>query len=287
MASLHIYRRSKTTSAARKDMISQLPDDVKEKILECLPTPDAARTALLSTDWKDVWLRHGRLDFNTHFFKCLRKCEGDKRVALVSTINDILLHRAGQVVGNSIWLEFFSWLIFVSFTVSKINDVAVATQAFPTARNLQVITIYDLNFGRGKQITSALELLQRSPNLCELEIIIETDTLPSGWDDTALRLTRDPDSCFINQDLKMLKTIKIESFSGSMVEMHFVKALLSKSPTLEKIVIQESADIDATMAFKIPRELLSFPRISSKAQLVFMECKPTYSLVAPPWTKKM
>nr|GMD29307.1 F-box/FBD/LRR-repeat protein At1g13570-like [Ipomoea batatas] len=91
------YRRSRTPSAARKDMISQLPDDVKEKILECLPTSDAARTALLSTDWKDVWLRHGRLVFDTHFFKCLRKCEGDKRVALVSIINDILLHRAGPV----------------------------------------------------------------------------------------------------------------------------------------------------------------------------------------------
>nr|GLL33695.1 F-box/FBD/LRR-repeat protein At1g13570-like isoform X4 [Ipomoea trifida] len=61
---------------ARKDIISELPDDVKEKILECLPIRDVARTALLSTDWKDVWLRHGRLVFDTHFLECLRKCEG-------------------------------------------------------------------------------------------------------------------------------------------------------------------------------------------------------------------
>ncbi|XP_031120887.1 F-box/LRR-repeat protein At3g03360-like [Ipomoea triloba] len=82
---------------ARKDIISELPDDVKEKILECLPIRDVARTALLSTDWKDVWLRHGRLVFDTHFLECLRKCEGDKPVGLVNVINHILLHRAGPV----------------------------------------------------------------------------------------------------------------------------------------------------------------------------------------------
>nr|GLL31338.1 F-box/FBD/LRR-repeat protein At1g13570-like [Ipomoea trifida] len=82
---------------ARKDIISELPDNVKDKILECLPTQDAARTALLSTQWKHVWLHHGRLVFDTHFLECLRKCEGDKSVGLVNVINQILLNRASPV----------------------------------------------------------------------------------------------------------------------------------------------------------------------------------------------
>ncbi|XP_019177292.1 PREDICTED: uncharacterized protein LOC109172567 [Ipomoea nil] len=40
------------------DLISELPVEVKELIVQCLPFPDAARTAVLSTHWKDVWLQH-------------------------------------------------------------------------------------------------------------------------------------------------------------------------------------------------------------------------------------
>lgn len=83
----------------------------------------------------------------------------------------------------------------------------------------------------------------------------------------------------------MLSTIKIESFRGSKLEMFFVKILLSKFPALEKVVIQESADMDSTMEFKIPRELLSYPRASLKAQLIFIECKSMNSLVASPWAQ--
>nr|GLL33363.1 FBD-associated F-box protein At5g38590-like [Ipomoea trifida] len=82
---------------ARKDIISELPDNVKDKILECFHTRDAVRTALLSTHWKHVWLHHGRLVFDTHFLECLRKCKGDKLVGLINIINHILLNRVCPV----------------------------------------------------------------------------------------------------------------------------------------------------------------------------------------------
>nr|GMD28594.1 F-box/FBD/LRR-repeat protein At1g13570-like [Ipomoea batatas] len=89
--------RLKAVPDASRDLISQLPLEVKDKILECLPTRDAARTALLSTHWKHVWLHHGRLVFDTHFLECLRKCEGDKLVGLINVINHILLNHASPV----------------------------------------------------------------------------------------------------------------------------------------------------------------------------------------------
>ncbi|XP_031120762.1 uncharacterized protein LOC116024013 [Ipomoea triloba] len=94
-----------------------------------------------------------------------------------------------------------------------LDDVAVVAQAFPTA-NLQVIWEMDsyTDFG---QITVALKLLERSPNLFELEI--KAENMPSSrWIDKD-----DKDAASrINQDLKMLKTIfKIGSFSRSILDM--------------------------------------------------------------------
>ncbi|XP_031122491.1 F-box/FBD/LRR-repeat protein At1g13570-like [Ipomoea triloba] len=91
------YRRRKSEADARRDVISELRLEVKERILECLPTRDAARTALLSTHWNHVWLRHGQLVFDRCFFQCFSKYEGEKGIAQISTINDILMLRAGPV----------------------------------------------------------------------------------------------------------------------------------------------------------------------------------------------
>nr|GLL34095.1 F-box/FBD/LRR-repeat protein At1g13570-like [Ipomoea trifida] len=88
--------RRKSESNARRDIISQLPGDVKDKILECLPTRDAARVALLSTEWRDVWLQHGRLVFdNSFFFKFAQKYIGYKRLANI--IDRVIMHRVAPV----------------------------------------------------------------------------------------------------------------------------------------------------------------------------------------------
>nr|GMD22264.1 F-box/FBD/LRR-repeat protein At1g13570-like [Ipomoea batatas] len=99
--------RSKTELYARKrDLISELPEDVKERILELLSTRDAARTALLSTHWNHVWLRHGRLVFDTDFFQCVSsKGKADKVIALVNIINNILLLRDGPIKKFSVHMN--------------------------------------------------------------------------------------------------------------------------------------------------------------------------------------
>lgn len=59
---------------------------------------------------------------------------------------------------------------FLCYSFLKRDDVAAAIPTFPTATNLQAMKLYDLSFGCGKQITAAMLLLQKSPNLCELDI---------------------------------------------------------------------------------------------------------------------
>nr|GMD22818.1 F-box/FBD/LRR-repeat protein At1g13570-like [Ipomoea batatas] len=90
-------RRLKTLPDASRDLISELPVEVKDRILECLPTRDAARTALLSRHWNDVWLQHEQLTFDCEFVENFGQGLDDDRRTLVNVINNILFARAGPV----------------------------------------------------------------------------------------------------------------------------------------------------------------------------------------------
>ncbi|XP_019167598.1 PREDICTED: F-box/FBD/LRR-repeat protein At1g13570-like isoform X1 [Ipomoea nil] len=383
------------------DLISPLPVELKHRILECLSTRDATRTALLSTHWNHVWLQHGRLAFDWDFSDSVQQGHDDEGKTLVHIINNILLSRAVPVkkftlcIGNYYpelrQFDFDRWCVFLStngveelnihfvnceeaeyklpfcilscrtikqlrvggtfiidlpvnsvggifsnvtsislagiefrctvsismpnieqlalqdcgginkfeiISASKlerlsiyncVHDVvesrwlaphlkAIKTlclcgssllymdaSLFATAINLQLLVLCNFSFGCGKQLTVAMQLFQKCPNLCELEILADEEVCKR--DKEALsRLLEDREGCFTVQDLKMLKTIKIESFSGSIVEMLFVRMLLSKSPALERVVIIEYVGTD-TSAIECQRQLLRFPRASPKAQI--------------------
>nr|GMD28591.1 F-box/FBD/LRR-repeat protein At1g13570-like [Ipomoea batatas] len=103
-------RRLKTLPDASRDLISELPVEVKDRILECLPTRDAARTALLSRHWNDVWLQHEQLTFDCEFvenfgqglddeefMQSFEQSQDDEGRTLVNIINNIIFSRAGPV----------------------------------------------------------------------------------------------------------------------------------------------------------------------------------------------
>ncbi|XP_031123454.1 F-box/FBD/LRR-repeat protein At1g13570-like isoform X2 [Ipomoea triloba] len=151
------------------------------------------------------------------------------------------------------------------------KNAEIATVTFPTAINLPVIELYDLSVSCQEQLTFVLQLLQHSPNLCELKIGVADDQCLCDIS-MATRLLEDPNGCIVKQDLKILNTIMIDRFCGSEPEKLFVKMLLLKSPALERVLILEYDDIDTSVAVKSLRELLRFPRTSPKAQIVCMEC---------------
>nr|GMD29525.1 F-box/FBD/LRR-repeat protein At1g13570-like [Ipomoea batatas] len=100
-------RRLKALPDASRDLISELPVEVKDRILECLPTLDAARTALLSTHWRDAWLRLGRLVFDSNFFNSVLTIKGyrDDQVPFVKIITYILLQRVRPVKKFSLYIK--------------------------------------------------------------------------------------------------------------------------------------------------------------------------------------
>nr|GLL33744.1 F-box/FBD/LRR-repeat protein At1g13570-like [Ipomoea trifida] len=90
-------RRLKIVEDASRDLISELPVEVNDRILEYLPTRDAARTALLSRQWNDVWLQHERLAFDSEFVQNFQQSQDDEGRTLVNIINNILFSRAVPV----------------------------------------------------------------------------------------------------------------------------------------------------------------------------------------------
>ncbi|XP_019150451.1 PREDICTED: F-box/FBD/LRR-repeat protein At1g13570-like isoform X2 [Ipomoea nil] len=155
---------------------------------------------------------------------------------------------------------------------TKCDNAVIATVTFPTAINLQVIELHALSLSCQEHLAFVLQLLQHSPNLCELKITPEdADDICFCEDITmATRLLEDPNGCIVKQDLKILNTIMIDRFSGSTLEKLFVKMFLLKSPALERVLIMEYEYIDTSV--KSLRELLRFPRASPKAQIVCMKC---------------
>ncbi|CAH9096336.1 unnamed protein product [Cuscuta epithymum] len=391
----------------RTTVTSELPQEVKERILECMSTRDAARSSLLSTQWREAWYRQGQLFFDSAFFRSLENMSNSDNdsLSIVSIINNILILRAGplkkfklQMYYNSnpllpkqsdldrwclymsrngieeldlsmshsgpkykvpsclvscntikqLKLDYFDFYLPVDascifprltyldfrsveffrgsdkfdkrlvFTIPKLEKLglymcsqiksfaisapklksltevgfecpvgssrllklhltsivtlrlllyyysaralAVASSTFPIAINLQEIILDAFDFSSKDHLTYAGQLFKKSPKLCVLEIeYVERSQVadPALLED------------LMEADFRMLETVKLDGFRGSEIELCLVKLLLSKSPALHDVVIYEARDIDSSMASEAPKKLLSFPRASPKAQIVY------------------
>ncbi|KAK9676098.1 hypothetical protein RND81_11G053700 [Saponaria officinalis] len=85
-------------SARTEDFFSNVPDIVIDKILECLPIHVAARTSVLSKQWRCSWLSLNSPVFDSEFWNQQR--QKSKKVIWQkgsSIISSILLHHNGPV----------------------------------------------------------------------------------------------------------------------------------------------------------------------------------------------
>ncbi|KAG5609978.1 hypothetical protein H5410_021259, partial [Solanum commersonii] len=79
----------------REDIIIALPRNVVDCILELLPVHDAARTSILSSKWRDIWVSLPYLVLNNYF--CKKLAEKSTTVFKI-TIDEILLQHVGDIV---------------------------------------------------------------------------------------------------------------------------------------------------------------------------------------------
>ncbi|CAH9096342.1 unnamed protein product [Cuscuta epithymum] len=158
--------------------------------------------------------------------------------------------------------------------------VAVASEILPIATNLREMKFHHFSFGCQNHLTFLITLLKKSPELRVLEINVEERSLikwilSGGGKDADSSILEGPreGGRFIKDDMRMVETVKINGFTGSEIELSFLKLVLSKSNVLQNVVICEAKDINDSLAFEAPKKLLSYPRASPKAQLVYKEYK--------------
>ncbi|CAH9096358.1 unnamed protein product [Cuscuta epithymum] len=154
----------------------------------------------------------------------------------------------------------------IAFSIAA-KAVVEASAAFPVAINLQEIKLNGFNFGYRNHLTFSVQLLKKSPNLSVLEI-----NAAKGGNEAVSTLSEG--GFFTRGDLKILKRVKIKGFRGMEVELRFVKSLISTSPSIENVIIREAENINASLAFEATKKLLSFPRASPIAQLIYKGYKP-------------
>ncbi|CAH9096420.1 unnamed protein product [Cuscuta epithymum] len=86
----------------RRDRISELPAEILDKIMGLLPIQEAARMAVLSTFWKDIWLNLTELNFDFRFNLHIHKNSSYRQSDTClfpefSVINKVLMQHNGHI----------------------------------------------------------------------------------------------------------------------------------------------------------------------------------------------
>ncbi|KAH0648958.1 hypothetical protein KY285_034206 [Solanum tuberosum] len=77
-------------------------------------------------------------------------------------------------------------------------------------------------------------------------------------------------SSFSDVTLDHLRSVKLEGITGTKTEIEFIKLLLSKSPVLLRMLIQQKiANVSAETRLKVVTEITKFPRASPKAEVYY------------------
>ncbi|CAN4126826.1 unnamed protein product [Withania somnifera] len=115
-----------------------------------------------------------------------------------------------------------------------------------------------VDFGKMGQIYGALQSIKSSPKLIKLDIWVR---VANGNAEGVLENLNTP-ACF-EQPLNKLKYVDIDGFESSEAELLFVKLLLSRTPSLISMCIDQYTDMDVEIALK----LRHFHRASPRAKL--------------------
>nr|GMD70337.1 F-box/FBD/LRR-repeat protein At1g13570-like [Ipomoea batatas] len=131
--------------------------------------------------------------------------------------------------------------------------------------NLRDLLLFGINFTDLDQISCILCLLHRSPRLNNLEIWVKVSAV-SADKNPALQYLQE--HICISKHISSLQTLMIKYFQGSRAQMLFVKLILACCPSLERITFVNNKVMASNLS-NILKKLLLFPRVSTKAHIVF------------------
>jgi len=173
---------------------------------------------------------------------------------------------------DSEWVKFFPSLP----AIEKMNLHGAFLESFAadniperlpsTLNQLKVLVLSDVCYSYLDHLSWAFCLLRSSPNLHKLQSSI---LYINPIQDPAMEFLQAQD--FSNFSLNQLREVEIRHFTGAKPETHFVKILLAHSKVLEKMVILHEHGISDKKGFAMSKELIRFPRASTKAEVIVIE----------------
>ncbi|KAJ0792915.1 putative F-box domain, leucine-rich repeat domain superfamily, F-box-like domain superfamily [Helianthus annuus] len=154
----HKRRRFLTSNADDDDIISNLPEDLINPILERLPVKDAVRTSVLSKKWRYRWTTMKSLAFDNHFSQQFLNIGAFSCDGFVRVISQIMIKHQGPIlkfvlhIPKEIVLDSFQevdlWMLILSRNnVTELHIVnfnqfyQIPTSVF-SCRELRVLGLY-------------------------------------------------------------------------------------------------------------------------------------------------
>ncbi|KAK9705333.1 hypothetical protein RND81_07G049100 [Saponaria officinalis] len=86
------------------DRLTDMPDNVVEAILECLPMRDAVRTSVLSKKWQHQWETVSRLLLDYVFFDSMYRRRKPPSINYVTVVKNIMLQHHGNLIKFVIYI---------------------------------------------------------------------------------------------------------------------------------------------------------------------------------------
>lgn len=106
--------RESNTKRTGSDLISELPDNIIDDILQRMPLRDATRTSLLSKRWRYRWSLMQELNFGKEFYKTIKHAADRRDQSSTSLkyqferiVNRVFLLHDSPIVGVTIYLPDF------------------------------------------------------------------------------------------------------------------------------------------------------------------------------------
>nr|XP_016485514.1 PREDICTED: putative F-box/FBD/LRR-repeat protein At5g56810 isoform X4 [Nicotiana tabacum] len=250
----------------REDRISALPKNVIDGILELLPVEDAARTSILSKNWRYIWVMLPNLVLNKLF---CNKLAARSQYVFKDNVDKILLQHSGDIVKSKLQKLLLSLpileVLILSSSFLELLSAGTVPQGLPFTLNCLWHLKLGINFGQMGQISYALELIKSSHKLSELEIWVNaTSDIVE-----AISEYLDTPGC-LDQPLNKLKYVVIRFFKGSKTELLFVKLLFARCPSLISMSIKQVKASGSKGERNIVIELARYPRASPKAELLYV-----------------
>ncbi|KAK1362986.1 hypothetical protein POM88_038547 [Heracleum sosnowskyi] len=238
------------------DCISNLPQELIDCILKLLSVKDAARTSVLSEEWRYKWAMNPQLILDKSFFLRLtskiRKRDKIARCSAFSrAIEKIILVHSGDILGISLYfplkLDQCSATRWIEHFLNK------------GTRHLELNNYENHAYEIPSCLFDCVELI----NLLNLKLTLVDDGRrfnllgfsTMAWEDMSLGL---------------LRRVKIQGVVASYYVFYLIKFLLASSPSLEGMLLMCSGKVtNPREKLETKQELQNFPKRSSSARIVF------------------